>query len=150
VAHVLIGGVLVLASGFWSGGRVASYPAILEKNYPVRAVRFIREQGWAGRKILNHYDWGGLMIWNRIPVFVDGRADLYGDDFLLRYFDMVRLGAGWQHDLADASPDLVFFPPSHVFPARLILQGGWKKVYEDAQAVLLANNHTPAGQSSRA
>ena len=29
----------------------------------------------------NPYDWGGYLIWRRVPVSVDGRADVYGASF---------------------------------------------------------------------
>ncbi len=46
--------------------------------------QFLRSGNYPPR-IFVFYDWGGYAIWNLYPeyrVFVDGRADLYGDDLL--------------------------------------------------------------------
>ena len=35
--------------------------------------------------MLNHYNWSGYFIWKLYPdyrVYIDGRADLYGDGFM--------------------------------------------------------------------
>lgn len=58
-----------------------AYPATLLKkpiigsDYPVAAVKFIKEHGIEGR-VFNYIDWGGYLIWNFYPekvVFTDGR-----------------------------------------------------------------------------
>ena len=35
--------------------------------------------GLAEQPGYNSYNWGGYLIWRGLPVFVDGRADVYGD-----------------------------------------------------------------------
>ncbi len=48
-------------------------------NYPVEAVRYLRQHPLAG-PMLNSYGFGGYLIWARMPrqgVFIDGRGDLY-------------------------------------------------------------------------
>jgi hypothetical protein len=54
---------------------------------PVTALahvpRFVRET-----PVLNDYSFGGYLIWNGIPTFIDSRADLYGDIFLQNYADI--------------------------------------------------------------
>src|SRR5262249_10898242 len=42
-------------------------------------------------RVFNSYDFGGYLIFSDIPTFVDGRADLYGDDFLQKYFAVINL-----------------------------------------------------------
>jgi hypothetical protein len=39
----------------------------------------------AATPVLNDYSFGGYLIGRGVPVFVDGRADLYGDAFLRDY-----------------------------------------------------------------
>ena len=48
----------------------------------------------AGGRILNDYSFGGYLIFRGVPVFVDGRADLYGDAFLRRMVDALSLSPG--------------------------------------------------------
>ena len=51
---------------------------------PARAV----DRALAARldgAVFNDYDFGGYLIFRRVPVFVDGRIDLYGDTFMRDY-----------------------------------------------------------------
>lgn len=43
-----------------------------------------------GTPVLNDYDVGGFLISEKVRPFIDGRADLYGDDFLKRHTAMMR------------------------------------------------------------
>jgi hypothetical protein len=52
---------------------------------PQKAVAAAHRQGLADRRVLNDYAWGGYLIFEGIPPFIDGRADLFGDSFLREY-----------------------------------------------------------------
>ncbi|MDD5557307.1 MAG: hypothetical protein PHN82_08665 [bacterium] len=57
------------------------------KIVPVQAVDFIERHGTGG-PIFNSYGIGGYLIWRLFPahrVFVDGRVEMYGTDFLDAY-----------------------------------------------------------------
>ncbi len=57
------------------------------KLVPVESVDFIEENGVQG-PIFNSYGIGGYLIWRLYPqmkVFVDGRVEMYGTDFLKTY-----------------------------------------------------------------
>lgn len=54
-------------------------PAILPKEY----AEFIKEDN--PQRLYNDYDCGGPLIYHEIPVFVDGRADIYTGDTLKNY-----------------------------------------------------------------
>lgn len=43
--------------------------------------------------VLNAFEFGGYLIFRGIPVFVDGRADLYGDRFLSDYLAAIKLNS---------------------------------------------------------
>jgi hypothetical protein len=51
---------------------------------PISAVAAVPPQ-IAATPVLNDYRFGGYLIGQHIPVFIDGRADLYGDAFLQAY-----------------------------------------------------------------
>ena len=56
----------------------------LAEGLPVRAVEVVKERGWSG-PLYNDFEWGGYLIWKlRIPVVIDGRAALYGDERINR------------------------------------------------------------------
>ena len=51
-------------------------------SFPEGAVAFL-QSSYYPQRIFVYYDWGGYAIWKLYPeyrVFVDGRADLYGDE----------------------------------------------------------------------
>ena len=70
-----------------------AFQALAEKNlYPRDAVTYIADHHLPPN-ILNDYTFGGYLIWRLYPayqVYVDGRADLYGDDFLVNYVATLR------------------------------------------------------------
>jgi hypothetical protein len=57
---------------------------------PVAALDFARQEHLQG-PVFNDYDFGGFLLHAGIPTFIDGRAELYGGDFLKRYFEAVKL-----------------------------------------------------------
>ena len=53
---------------------------------------------------MNHYNWGGYFIWKLYPqyrVFMDGRADVYGDALMTEFGDSYYLTDNWRKSLAD-------------------------------------------------
>jgi len=80
---------LVLAVFLFAVSRIPGHDALLAKigqSYPVEACDFIREHGLP-RPLFNTYEWGGFLMWYlpTYPVAIDGRTDLYGDDFNTTY-----------------------------------------------------------------
>ncbi|HTZ45991.1 MAG TPA: hypothetical protein VMH20_00260 [Verrucomicrobiae bacterium] len=53
----------------------------ISADYPVNAVNFLRRSGFSG-PLYNNLNWGGFLMWYlpELPVVVDGRNDLYGDE----------------------------------------------------------------------
>ncbi len=41
--------------------------------------------------MLNDLQFGGYLIWRQVPVFVDGRAELYGETFEMAYYRALQL-----------------------------------------------------------
>jgi len=60
------------------------------KSFPVQACDFIRTQHLA-QPLFNTYAWGGFLTWYlpEYPVSVDSRMDLYGEEWLTRYFQLI-------------------------------------------------------------
>jgi hypothetical protein len=103
---------------------------------PRLAVQKIREVN--GKRIFNEYFFGGYLIFNGIPVFVDGRAELYGPTFLSRYrraimlqdvADLVRL-------LDEYRIDTTLLLPGSQLVGMLDRLDGWQRVYSDELAVV--------------
>lgn len=105
-------------------------------NSPVAAVAELKTLGV--KRVFNDYDFGGYLIANGVPTFIDGRAEVYGKDFVVEQTAAVRLR-----------------PPSKLFrmlddynieatllrtedPATKLLDhvDGWQKVYSDDIATI--------------
>ena len=63
----------------------------LAASYPVTAVKFLHSQNFRGR-IFNESGGGGYLVWEGIPVFIDGRGDLYDYSGVLKdYLTIINL-----------------------------------------------------------
>jgi hypothetical protein len=108
------------------------------KRLPVDAAAWILENRPEG-EMFNPYNWGGYLIWSLYPhyrIFVDGRTDLYGDEFLRQYLGVQWGRPGFQETLAEYDVDLVLTYPDDALSLRLACAGGWREVYRDDVAVI--------------
>jgi hypothetical protein len=112
------------------------------ENFPKAAVAFLAEQQPPG-PILNHYNWGGYFIWKLYPryrVYIDGRADLYGDAFMDQFAATYYLTARWREELERWQVCTVILPPAAPLVTALKAEPAWKQVYADSQAVVLTRS----------
>jgi hypothetical protein len=114
---------------------------------PVAAVEAARRSGLDGA-VFNSGRFGGYLMLNGIPTFVDGRADLFGDAFLRRYVAAVNAIGGALPALLDRyGVAWTLLEPSA--PAASVLDHlpGWERVYADGYAVVHRHIRTeaPAG-----
>jgi len=89
--------------------------------------------------VFNYYDWGGYIIWRLYPeyrVFVDGRADLYGDKYMEEMADTLHAEKNWQEPIRRFGVGTVLVPPNIQLAAVLGRDPGWTKVFEDGQAII--------------
>ena len=94
-------------------------------------------QDLRGRPVLNDYGFGGLLIFSGVKPFIDGRADLYGDDFLGMYISLVYA----QRDVLDAvlcryGIAWTMLPPGGIVTALMDRTPGWRRLYSDGFAVI--------------
>ncbi|MBV8473670.1 MAG: hypothetical protein JO234_09660 [Hyphomicrobiales bacterium] len=102
------------------------------------------------RPVLNDYAFGGYLIWAGVRPFVDGRADMYGDDFLGRY---ERIAAGDADALAAALKRYgvawtIFAPTAHV-AALMDREPGWRRLYADRFAVVHVREEAQGAEGAR-
>jgi len=62
----------------------------ISQNFPVKACDYI-VANTLSKPLFNEYSWGSFLTWYlpEYPVVVDSRVELYGDDMLTKYFDVV-------------------------------------------------------------
>lgn len=107
--------------------------------YPVQAAAFMRQQALP-RELFNDYGWGGYLIWALWPdltVFIDGRADPYGDPLIMAYRQAIAAAPEWAQILDTYDVRSALIQSNSALAAAMRASGGWQAVYEDDQAVLL-------------
>jgi hypothetical protein len=110
------------------------------KELPEAAVSFIASQR-PPAPILNHYNWGGYFIWRLYPeyrVYIDGRADLYGDAFMDELATTYYLrGDSWRSIFEKWGIQTVVLPPDAPLVTALRSLPNWKTLYSDSHAIVL-------------
>lgn len=112
------------------------------KNYPQAAVNFLTGQQLPG-PIYNRYDWGGYLIRRLYPsyhVYIDGRADVYGDPFMLEMMKTYDGHSQWREPLDRHSINTVLISPEVPLASLLRNDAAWQKAYEDKQAVIFTRS----------
>ena len=112
------------------------------KNYPQAAVNFLESKKLPG-PIYNRYGWGGYLIrrfHGAYPVYIDGRADVYGDKFMYETFNTYDGGTGWFEPLDRLSVRTVLISPDAPLASLLRNDQEWLKVYEDDQAIIFTRS----------
>ncbi|MDB5447192.1 MAG: hypothetical protein JWQ97_2509 [Phenylobacterium sp.] len=89
------------------------------------------------RPVLNTYSFGGYLVFRGVRPFIDGRADMYGDDFFSR--DM-RLMRGDDAEFARAQTqyglDWTVLQPGEPLARAMDRKPGWTRLYRDHWAVV--------------
>jgi hypothetical protein len=89
------------------------------------------------KPVLNEYGFGGMLIFNGVKPFIDGRADLYGDAFLDTYLSIVHSkGDMLDEVLCRYQVEWTMFGPDTVVPKLMDRTPGWHRIYSDKFAVI--------------
>jgi len=133
-----IGALMIVAAGWTSTSIYMSHHrfTFTMDQTPVAATDLLEKRG--AKRIFNAYKFGGYLIARDIPVFVDGRAELYGEKFVMDFF---RATEGQKPALLPTLLD------EHKIDATLLVADspgpqildhlkGWKRIYTDKIAVI--------------
>jgi hypothetical protein len=103
---------------------------------PAGAVAATKEAG--ARRVLNDYNFGGYLLYAGVPTFIDGRTELFGADFLLRYVRDTQLRdiPDFLNLLDEQKIDATMLMPSTPAVAFLDRLPGWTRLYADDVAVV--------------
>jgi hypothetical protein len=94
----------------------------------------------ANARIFSTDKFGGYLIYRfsaRRPVFFDGRSDFYGLNFIDRYARMFEARPAWREEFERWNFSHALLPPDAPLVAALEASG-WRELYRDRTAVLLA------------
>jgi hypothetical protein len=117
---------------------VQGQPKSEAETFPKSAVEWIETNHPSGN-LFNSYGWGGYLIWHLYPqmqVYIDGRADVYGDKFILSYMDIYHARPGWDSVLAAADVRLVLVEPGSALASALEQSSEWAIAFEDQISTL--------------
>jgi hypothetical protein len=98
----------------------------------------------ASRPVFNEYGMGGYLVFAGVRPFIDGRADLYGDPFVLRYEQVVSPDSdALAETLGQYRVEWTILDPTNPAIALLDRLPGWSRLYADGVAVV----HVRTGQT---
>lgn len=133
-----------------------SYPAIAAKGngtwdatlnlqYPIKASDYLEQHGLADRVLSDTLE-ASYLIHRGIPVFVDGRMDLYRDQFYFEWYLASRATPGWEKTIEKHHPKAMLLRIDMAIRQAALAGGKWKQVYEDARYSILvpADSDLPA------
>jgi len=109
------------------------------KHFPMGAAAFLNRERPPG-PILNHYNFGGYFIWKVYPlyqVFIDGRADVYGDRFMDDFASSYYLRDDWAKSLNRWKIRTLVLPPDAPLITGLRPSPEWTQIYADSETVIL-------------
>lgn len=112
-------------------------PQPKESVIPAAAVQAARQAGIHGA-VLNDYGFGGYLIYAGTPPFIDGRADMYGDDFFREYVEALSLKTsdGLEKLLQKYKIEWTLLPPGNAAVALLDHLPEWRRLHGDKVAVV--------------
>jgi hypothetical protein len=144
--YVTVMGALMIAAAAWTSTSIYMshhrFTFTMDQT-PVAAVDLLQQR--KAQRIFNAYQFGGYLISRDIPVFADGRAELYGEKFVMDFFkavevkkldNLTRLLEEYQIDATLMVADA---------PAAQVLDHikGWKRLYADDIAVIHVRDGAP-------
>lgn len=144
----LLLGLLTLAALLRVGLTLApqTEAMIEQETAPAGAVQFIAQQRPAG-PLFNSYNWGGYILfklWPDYSVYIDGRTDLYEDEFIRRYWGVMNARQDWQQTLDEDDINLVLIENNSTLAKFLAREPAWTELYSDEMAVIFARNRALA------
>ncbi len=111
--------------------------ARVAREYPVGAVAYIREHHLQG-PMFNNFDWGGFLIYSlpEIPVAIDGRTNVHGQDEVGRSLSTWNLSSDWHSDPLLAHANIVVGSPRFPLVQALATDQDFKRVFDDEFSVV--------------
>jgi hypothetical protein len=114
---------------------------------PIRALAAVPRE-LRGQAVYNDYVFGGYLIFAGVRPYIDGRADMYGDKFVLNYVSIKNLPlAGIESELDRRGAKWTILQASSRVPTILDGSPRWVRVWSDKYAVVHIRRAVPAAGS---
>jgi len=136
--NLLVTGVLIILVGLRFQQQAGEQPQAEAKNFPKQAADWILIHRPTGN-MFNAYSWGGYLIYRLypdFPVYIDGRADLYGPGFFSKYADTYLAKPGWEATISQENIAYVLVESNSTLADALRQSPGWDIPFEDDHSVI--------------
>ena len=111
---------------------------------PLNAVAFIKENRITGNTFTDPNIWSGYLIWEtpQNPVYIDGRIDMYGDEFVKEFLGIIYGTSSWQEPFDRYGVQVAIVSPRSVLQLQLEQSPQWQKLYTDEMAVVFQRKNS--------
>lgn len=141
--------VAVLAISCIAAGRIPGVRPLVASQFspktkPTATLDFIERARLPWNRGFNLDNWGGYIRYRAGQrVFIDDRLDFYGQEFYLRYMQMINAQAEWRRLLDDYHIQWVLTPKDTLLAARLAKEPDWQLKAQDPAAYLFVRGTAP-------
>jgi hypothetical protein len=135
-SHVVSILLLLYFSASLAVGR-PGFEARFPKQFPVTALAIVRRAQPA--RMFTSDQWGDYFLYYFYPatkVFVDGRSDFYGPEFIDRCRHILSARWDWETDLNRFMVDMVVVTPDTPIATVLKNSAGWQTLLDDGRVVV--------------
>lgn len=136
--------VLLLAVTFASA-KPGSQPHFDEKQFPIEAVPNLASLSKS--RIFTYDQWSDYLIY-RFPqtkVFMDGRSDFYGSDFVDIYLGTINAAYNWETHLSRFGVDTVVVKTDAPLAAVLKQSPKWRVLFDNGTVIVFAELPSSSG-----
>lgn len=113
-----------------------------DARFLVAAVEFLKRESIPGR-MFNNDEFGDYIIfaaWPAYRVYIDGRSDMYGEQYGADYLKLAHALPGWKEILKKHGIDWIIFDTVSPLTAALQEQDDWRAIYSDPVATIFVKN----------
>jgi len=109
----------------------------ISADYPVNAINFLRRGSFTG-PLYNNLNWGGFLMWYlpELPVSVDGRNDLYGDELDQLFYNSESAFPSYATDPYLGDAGLVVLDSKLPLAKVLTIDPRFRVIYQDQIATV--------------
>jgi hypothetical protein len=134
----LLAAVLVIGIGIaFLRSSPAAEASQVARRLPEAAIQWMNANN-PGQRLFNFYEWGGYIGLERPNhlIFMDGRADVYGEDLLDMYASVISLQSDPQVIMDRFHIDHVLLPVNQPLGAWFDRSPFWRRAYADTVTVI--------------
>jgi len=136
IAYALIVAILAGSYPAIAAKGNGAWDATLNLQYPIKASDYLEQHGLDDRVLSDTLE-ASYLIHRGIPVFVDGRMDLYRDQFYFEWYLASRATPGWEKVIEKHQPKAMLLRLDMAIRQAALAGGKWKQVYEDDRYSIL-------------